>query len=95
MKDFGYDISDYCDVAPEYGTLADAHDMIEAAHARGGQVEQQGRTQAAGAHTQHRGRLETLLPLHAHLRQDQVPGESGHLIGAELNTADVGRKHGK
>jgi hypothetical protein len=24
-----------------------------------------------------------------------VPGETGHLIGAELNTADVGRKHGK
>ena len=70
-------------------------DDAQAAHARGGQVEQQGRTQAAGAHTQHRGRLETLLPRHAHLRQDQVPGETGHLIGAELNTADVGRKHGK
>lgn len=35
QQDFGYDISDYCDVAPEYGTLADADELIEAAHARG------------------------------------------------------------
>jgi len=35
QEDFGYDISDYCDVAAEYGTLADADELIEAAHARG------------------------------------------------------------
>jgi alpha-glucosidase len=35
QRDFGYDIADYCDVAPEYGTLADAERLIEAAHARG------------------------------------------------------------
>ena len=33
--DFGYDISDYCGVAPEYGTLADAAELIDEAHARG------------------------------------------------------------
>jgi glycosidase len=35
QADFGYDISDYCDVAPEYGTLADADRLIDEAHARG------------------------------------------------------------
>lgn len=33
--DFGYDVSDYCDVAPEYGTLDDAQRLIDEAHARG------------------------------------------------------------
>jgi glycosidase len=33
--DFGYDVSDYCDIAPEYGTLADAERLIAEAHARG------------------------------------------------------------
>lgn len=35
QQDFGYDISDFCAVAPEYGTLADAEALIEAAHAKG------------------------------------------------------------
>lgn len=35
QRDFGYDISDFCAVAPEYGTLDDADALIEAAHARG------------------------------------------------------------
>lgn len=35
QQDFGYDISDYCDVAPEYGSLADADRLISEAHARG------------------------------------------------------------
>ena len=35
QADFGYDISNYCDVAPEYGTLDDAQHLIDAAHARG------------------------------------------------------------
>ncbi|MFN8396455.1 MAG: alpha-glucosidase [Bacteroidia bacterium] len=33
--DFGYDISDYCAVAPEYGTIADAEELIAAVHERG------------------------------------------------------------
>jgi len=33
--DFGYDISDYLSVAPEYGDLADVERLIEAAHGRG------------------------------------------------------------
>ena len=35
LHDFGYDISDYTDIAPEYGTLADLDALVEACHARG------------------------------------------------------------
>ena len=33
--DFGYDISNYTDIAPEYGTLSDALQLIEETHRRG------------------------------------------------------------
>ena len=35
QADFGYDISDHFDVAPEYGKLEDAQRLIDAIHARG------------------------------------------------------------
>lgn len=35
MKDFGYDVSDYCDVDPMFGALADFDAVIETAHALG------------------------------------------------------------
>lgn len=35
MKDFGYDIADYCDVDPIFGTLADFDALVERAHALG------------------------------------------------------------
>ncbi|MEX0297777.1 MAG: alpha-amylase family glycosyl hydrolase [Kordiimonas sp.] len=35
MKDFGYDIADYRDVDPLFGTLADFDELIEKAHAKG------------------------------------------------------------
>ena len=35
QRDIGYDVSDYRSVAPEYGTLDDAQQLIDAAHDRG------------------------------------------------------------
>lgn len=35
MKDFGYDVSDYRAVAPEFGTLADFDRLLERAHELG------------------------------------------------------------
>jgi alpha-glucosidase len=35
MADFGYDISDYCDIDPRFGTLDDFDEMLRAAHALG------------------------------------------------------------
>ncbi len=35
MRDFGYDVSNYCDVDPVFGTLADFDALIAGAHAHG------------------------------------------------------------
>lgn len=35
QRDFGYDISDYKNIAPEYGTMADVEQLIKEVHARG------------------------------------------------------------
>ena len=38
LRDDGYDISDYCNVHPQYGTMEEFQDFLAAAHARGMQV---------------------------------------------------------
>ena len=35
MADFGYDISDFMDIDPIFGTLDDFNDLVAAMHARG------------------------------------------------------------
>lgn len=35
MADFGYDVSDYCDIDPMFGTLDDFKNLLAKAHARG------------------------------------------------------------
>jgi hypothetical protein len=60
-------------------------DDAERAHAGGGQVEQRRAAQPAGAHDQHLGVLESLLPGHPDVRDDEVAAVALDLFLAELS----------
>src|SRR3989442_1386347 len=38
MADFGYDVSDYCDIDPVFGSLSDLDALVAGCHARGMKV---------------------------------------------------------
>ena len=59
-------------------------DDPERADPGGGQVEQRGRAEAAGADDQHLGVLQPLLAGHADVRDDQVPRVAADLVDSEL-----------
>src|SRR6185295_7223773 len=63
--------------------LVEVH-QADGAHAGGGEVQRQRRAQPAGAHAEHLGRLEALLPLDADLRHDEVAAVAPDLLVVEL-----------
>src|SRR5262249_13382000 len=75
--------------------LVELHDA-ERADARGGQVHQRRRAQAAGSHTEHLGGLQPLLPGHPDVGDDQVAGVPADLVYGELGSRlDQGwQRHG-
>ncbi len=77
QKDFGYDVSDYCDVDPQFGDLAGFDRLLAAAHARGLRII----VDLVPNHTsdQHPWFLESRSSPHSHRRdwyvwQDPKPG---------------------
>ena len=75
------------DLALQVGLVdhVEVHDA-ERAHARGGQVQQRGGTQAAGAHAEHLGVLEPLLPGHPDVRDDQMARVAADLVHGQLSS---------
>ena len=55
-------------------------DQAEPAHACGGQIHRQRRSQPARADQQHAGSLQLLLPAHAHFGHDQVAAVALHFF---------------
>ena len=66
MKDFGYDVSDYCDIEPLFGTLSDFDALIDRAHSLGLKVmiDQAGRTRPTNIPGLKRARANQDNPRH-------------------------------
>ena len=73
------------DLALQVGLVDDVEvDDAEGADAGGGEVEQRGRAEPAGADDEHLGVLQPLLPGHADVGDDQVPGVAADLVDGQL-----------
>lgn len=73
MRDFGYDVADYCDVDPIFGTLADFDAMVKRAHELGLKVT----IDQVYAHT------SDLHPWFAESRQDQLNDKADWYVWAD------------
>ena len=73
------------DLALQVGLVDDVVvDDAERADAGGGEVEQRGAAESAGADHEHLGVLEALLPGHADVGNDQVTAVATYLVDRQL-----------
>src|SRR3546814_8612170 len=83
MDDFGYDIADYCDVDPIFGTLADFDALVARAHALGLKVT----TDLVFSHTSDRHAW------FAESRSSKDHDKADWYVWADARADEIGRAH--